>query len=221
MKIFLDTANVKSIEKYNELGVVDGITTNPTLLSKEKGNPIETMKKIVEIIEGPVSLEVVAIDYDKMLEESMKLAKYGKNVVVKIPMTMDGLRVVHTLTKRDIKTNVTLIFSANQALLAAKAGATYISPFIGRLDDIGAEGLNLVSEIVQRFASYDISTQLLVASVRHPSHVIEAAKMGADVVTLPPDILDKMIRHPLTDKGLDSFLSDWKKLEKDNPDLAF
>ena len=221
MKIFLDTANVKSIEKYTELGVVDGITTNPTLLSKEKGNPIETMKKIVEIIEGPVSLEVVAIDYDKMLEESMKLAKYGKNVVVKIPMTMDGLKVVHTLTKRDIKTNVTLIFSANQALLAAKAGATYISPFIGRLDDIGAEGLNLVSEIVQIFASYDISTQLLVASVRHPLHVIEAAKMGADVVTLPPDILDKMIRHPLTDKGLDSFLSDWKKLEKDNPDLAF
>jgi transaldolase len=221
MKIFLDTANVKSIEKYTELGVVDGITTNPTLLSKEKGNPIETMKKIVQIIEGPVSLEVVAIDYDKMLEESLKIAKYGENVVVKIPMTMDGLKVVHVLTKKGIKTNVTLIFSANQALLAAKAGATYVSPFIGRLDDIGAEGLNLVSEIVQIFASYDISTQLLVASVRHPLHVIEAAKMGADVVTLPPDILDKMIRHPLTDKGLDSFLSDWKKLEKDNPDLAF
>jgi transaldolase len=221
MKIFLDTANVASIEKYNELGVVDGITTNPTLLSKEKGNPIKTMKKIVEIMKGPVSLEVVAIDYDKMLEESLKLAKYGENVVVKIPMTMDGLKVVHSLTKKGIKTNVTLIFSANQALLASKAGATYVSPFIGRLDDIGAEGLNLVSEIVQIFASYDISTQLLVASVRHPLHVIEAAKMGADVVTLPPDILDKMIRHPLTDKGLDSFLSDWKKLEKDNPDLAF
>jgi fructose-6-phosphate aldolase, TalC/MipB family len=221
MKIFLDTANVASIEKYNELGVVDGITTNPTLLSKEKGNPIKTMKKIVEIMKGPVSLEVVAIDFDKMLEESLKLAKYGENVVVKIPMTMDGLKVVHSLTRKGIKTNVTLIFSANQALLAAKAGATYVSPFIGRLDDIGAEGLNLVSEIVQIFASYDISTQLLVASVRHPLHVIEAAKMGADVVTLPPDILDKMIRHPLTDKGLDSFLSDWKKLEKDNPDLAF
>ena len=221
MKIFLDTANVASIEKYNELGVVDGITTNPTLLSKEKGNPIKTMKKIVEIMKGPVSLEVVAIDFDKMLEESLKLAKYGENVVVKIPMTMAGLKVVHSLTKKGIKTNVTLIFSANQALLAAKAGATYVSPFIGRLDDIGAEGLNLVSEIVQIFASYDISTQLLVASVRHPLHVIEAAKMGADVVTLPPDILDKMIRHPLTDKGLDSFLSDWKKLEKDNPDLAF
>ena len=221
MKIFLDTANVASIEKYNELGVVDGITTNPTLLSKEKGDPIKTMKKIVEIMKGPVSLEVVAIDFDKMLEESLKLAKYGENVVVKIPMTMDGLKVVHSLTRKGIKTNVTLIFSANQALLAAKAGATYVSPFIGRLDDIGAEGLNLVSEIVQIFASYDISTQLLVASVRHPLHVIEAAKMGADVVTLPPDILDKMIRHPLTDKGLDSFLSDWKKLEKDNPDLAF
>jgi len=221
MKIFLDTANVESIEKYGELGVVDGITTNPTLLSKEKGNPIKTMKKIVEIMKGPVSLEVVATNFDKMMEESLKLAKYGENVVVKIPMTMDGLKVVHALTKKDIKTNVTLIFSANQALLAAKAGATYVSPFIGRLDDIGTEGLNLVSEIVQIFASYDISTQLLVASVRHPLHVIEAAKMGADVVTLPPDILDKMIRHPLTDKGLDSFLSDWKKLEKDNPDLGF
>ena len=214
MKIFLDTANVESIEKYNELGVVDGITTNPTLLSKEKGNPIKTMKKIVEIIKGPVSLEVVAIDFDKMMEESLKLAKYGENVVVKIPMTMDGLKVVHALTKKGIKTNVTLIFSANQALLAAKAGATYVSPFIGRLDDIGSEGLNLVSEIVQIFASYDISTQLLVASVRHPFHVIEAAKMGADVVTLPPEILEKMIRHPLTDKGLDAFLSDWKKLKK-------
>jgi transaldolase len=221
MKIFLDTANVESIEKYNEMGVVDGITTNPTLLSKEKGNPIKTMKKIVEIMKGPVSLEVVAITFDKMMEESLKLAKYGENVVVKIPMTMDGLKVVHALTKMGIKTNVTLIFSANQALLAAKAGATYVSPFIGRLDDIGAEGLNLISEIVQIFASYDISTQLLVASVRHPLHVIEVAKMGADVVTLPPDILDKMIRHPLTDKGLDSFLSDWKKLEKDNPDLEF
>jgi transaldolase len=221
MKIFLDTANVESIEKYNEMGVVDGITTNPTLLSKEKGNPIKTMKKIVEIMKGPVSLEVIAITFDKMMEESLKLAKYGDNVVVKIPMTMDGLKVVHVLTKKGIKTNVTLIFSANQALLAAKAGASYVSPFIGRLDDIGSEGLNLVSEIVQIFASYDISTQLLVASVRHPLHVIEVAKMGADVVTLPPDILDKMIRHPLTDKGLDSFLSDWKKLEKDNPDLAF
>ena len=221
MKIFLDTANLDSIKKYSEMGIVDGITTNPTLLSKEKGNPIQTMKEIVQYINGPVSLEIVASTFDEMMDEGLKLAKYGKNVVVKVPMTMDGLKVVKALSSKDIKTNVTLIFSANQALLAAKAGATYVSPFIGRLDDIGSEGLNLVSEIVQIFASYDISTQVLVASVRHPLHVIESAKMGADVVTLPPDILDKMIRHPLTDKGLDLFLSDWKKLEKEHPDLKF
>jgi transaldolase len=221
MKIFLDTANLDSIVKYNEMGVIDGITTNPTLLSKEKGNPIVVMKKIVEFVKGPVSLEIVADTFDQMMDEALKLAKYGENVVVKVPMTMDGLKVVKSLSDKGIKTNVTLIFSANQALLAAKAGATYVSPFIGRLDDIGSEGLNLVSEIVQIFASYDISTQVLVASVRHPLHVIESAKMGADVVTLPPDILDKMIRHPLTDKGLDLFSADWKKLEKDHPDLKF
>jgi transaldolase len=221
MKIFLDTANVDSIQKYSEMGIVDGITTNPTLLSKEKGNPIKTMKKIVEIIKGPVSLEVVATTFDRMMEESLKLAEYGENVVVKIPMTVDGLKVVKALTDKGIKTNVTLIFSANQALLAAKAGATYVSPFIGRLDDIGSEGLNLIREIIQIFVGYEYSTQVLVASVRHPLHVIESAKMGADVVTLPPEILDKMIRHPLSDKGLDLFLSDWKKLEKDNPDLTF
>jgi transaldolase len=210
MKIFLDTANLDSIKKYSEMGIVDGITTNPTLLSKEKGNPIQTMKEIVEYIKGPVSLEIVASSFDEMMDEGLKLAKYGENVVVKVPMTMDGLKVVNALSSKDIKTNVTLIFSANQALLA-----------IGRLDDIGSEGLNLVSEIVQIFASYDISTQVLVASVRHPLHVIESAKMGADVVTLPPDILDKMIHHPLTDKGLDLFLNDWKKLEKEHPDLKF
>ena len=221
MKIFLDTANLDSIKKYGEMGIVDGITTNPTLLSKEKGNPIQTMKEIVEYIKGPVSLEIVASTFEEMMDEGLKLAKYGENVVVKVPMTADGLKVVKALSSKDIKTNVTLIFSANQALLAAKAGATYVSPFIGRLDDIGSEGLNLVSEIVQIFASYDISTQVLVASVRHPLHVIESAKMGADVVTLPPDILDKMIRHPLTDKGLDLFLNDWKKLEKEHPDLKF
>lgn len=221
MKIFLDTANVDSIQKYSEMGVIDGITTNPTLLSKEKGNPIKTMRKIVEIIQGPVSLEIVATTFDKMMEESLKLAKYGENVVVKVPMTVDGLKVVKALTEKGIKTNVTLIFSANQALLAAKAGATYVSPFIGRLDDIGSEGLNLIGEIIQIFVGYEYSTQVLVASVRHPLHVIESAKMGADVVTLPPEILDKMIKHPLSDKGLDLFLSDWKKLEKDNPDLTF
>lgn len=221
MKIFLDTANLDSIVKYDEMGIVDGITTNPTLLSKEKGNPIQTMKKIVDSVKGPVSLEIVAASFNEMMDEGLKLAKYGENVVVKVPMTMDGLKVVKALSSKDIKTNVTLIFSANQALLAAKAGATYVSPFIGRLDDIGSEGLNLVSEIVQIFANYAITTQVLVASVRHPLHVIESAKIGADVVTLPPDILDKMIRHPLTDKGLDLFLNDWKKLEKDHPDLKF
>src|SRR6187402_985423 len=216
MKIFLDTANVASIEKYNELGIVDGITTNPTLLSKEKGNPIKTMKKIVEIMKGPVSLEVVAIDYDKMLEESLKLAKYGENVVVKIPMTMDGLKVVHSLTKKGIKTNVTLIFSANQALLAAKAGATYVSPFIGRLDDVGQEGMTIIRELVQIFKNYGYQSEILVASVRHPIHVIEAGKLGAHIVTLPPEILGKMLTHPLTDKGLSLFLSDWEKVKKEH-----
>jgi len=221
MKIFLDTANVESIQKYIDLGIVDGITTNPTLLFKENNDPIEAMKKIVKLVEGPVSLEVVATGFDEMMEESLKLAKYGDNVVVKVPMTSEGLKTVHALAKKNIKTNVTLIFSANQALLASKAGATYVSPFIGRLDDIGHDGLTLISDIVQIFASYDISTQVLVASVRHPIHVIESAKLGADVVTLPPEILQKMIHHSLTDKGLDAFLADWERVKKGFPNLQF
>jgi transaldolase len=221
MKIFLDTANIESIQKYIDLGIVDGITTNPTLLFKENNDPIEAMKKIVKLVNGPVSLEVVATEFDEMMEESLKLAKYGDNVVVKVPMTSEGLKTVHALTKKNIKTNVTLIFSANQALLASKAGATYVSPFIGRLDDIGHDGLTLISDIVQIFASYDISTQVLVASVRHPIHVIESAKLGADVVTLPPEILQKMIHHSLTDKGLDAFLTDWEKVKKGFPDIQF
>jgi transaldolase len=221
MKIFLDTANIESIQKYIDLGIVDGITTNPTLLFKENNDPIEAMKKIVKLVDGPVSLEVVATEFDEMMEESLKLAKYGDNVVVKVPMTSEGLKTVHALTKKNIKTNVTLIFSANQALLASKAGATYVSPFIGRLDDIGHDGLTLISDIVQIFARYDISTQVLVASVRHPIHVIESAKLGADVVTLPPEILQKMIHHSLTDKGLDAFLTDWEKVKKGFPDIQF
>jgi len=221
MKIFLDTANIESIQKYIDLGIVDGITTNPTLLFKENNDPIEAMKKIVKFVDGPVSLEVVATEFEEMMEESLKLAKYGDNVVVKVPMTSEGLKTVHALTKKNIKTNVTLIFSANQALLASKAGATYVSPFIGRLDDIGHDGLTLISDIVQIFASYDISTQVLVASVRHPIHVIESAKLGADVVTLPPEILQKMIHHSLTDKGLDAFLADWEKVKKGFPDIQF
>lgn len=221
MKIFLDTANLESIQKYLELGIVDGITTNPTLLFKENSDPVDAMKKIVKLVDGPVSLEVVATGFDEMMEESLKLAKYGDNVVVKIPMTTEGLKAVNALTKKNIKTNVTLIFSANQALLASKAGAAYVSPFIGRLDDIGHDGLTLISDIVQIFASYDISTQVLVASVRHPIHVIESAKLGADVVTLPPEILQKMIHHSLTDKGLDAFLADWEKVKKGFPNLQF
>ena len=214
MKIFLDTANIDSIKKFVDLGIVDGITTNPSLLLKENKDPIDAMKRIVKLVDGPVSLEVVATEYDNIMEESLKLAKYGENVVVKIPMTSAGLKAINSLSKKSIKTNVTLIFSANQALLAAKAGATYVSPFIGRLDDIGHDGLTVISDIVQIFSNYDITTQVLVASIRHPIHVTESAKLGADVVTLPPEILQKMIHHPLTDKGLDIFLADWEKLKK-------
>ena len=214
MKIFLDTANIDSIKKFVDLGIVDGITTNPSLLLKENKDPIDAMKRIVKLVDGPVSLEVVATEYDNIMEESLKLAKYGENVVVKIPMTSAGLKAINSLYKKSIKTNVTLIFSANQALLAAKAGATYVSPFIGRLDDIGHDGLTVISDIVQIFSNYDITTQVLVASIRHPIHVIESAKLGADVVTLPPEILQKMIHHHLTDKGLDIFLADWEKLKK-------
>lgn len=221
MKIFLDTANFESIQKYLELGIVDGITTNPSLLFKENSDPIDAMKKIVKLVDGPVSLEVVATDFEEIMDESLKLASYGNNVVVKIPMTADGLKAVNALTKKNIKTNVTLIFSANQALLASKAGASYVSPFIGRLDDIGHDGLSLISDIVQIFSGYDFSTQVLVASVRHPIHVIESAKLGADVVTLPPEILQKMIHHTLTDKGLDIFLNDWAKLKRGFPNIGF
>jgi transaldolase len=222
MKIFLDTANIEAIKKYLELGIVDGITTNPSLLLKEKSkDPIDLMRNIVKLVDGPVSLEIVAIEFEEIIEESLKLANYGDNVVVKIPMSSIGLKAINFLTKKNIKTNVTLIFSANQALLAAKAGATYVSPFIGRLDDIGHDGLTLISDIVQIFSNYDITTQVLVASIRHPIHVIESAKLGADVVTLPPEILQKMIYHTLTDKGLDVFLADWGKLKKENPNLQF
>ena len=220
MKIFLDTANLDAIKKYNDMGLVDGITTNPTLLSKEKGNPAEIMRQIVKMVKGPVSLEVVGTTAAEMLEEAHRLKKYGQNVVVKIPMIPDGLKAVKKLKEEGIQTNVTLIFSANQAILAAKAGAAYVSPFIGRLDDAGQDGMGLIREIVQIFKNYQFDTNVLVASVRHPLHVIDAGKIGAHVVTLPPDILGKMMSHPLTDKGLSAFLSDWEKVKKENPDLV-
>lgn len=220
MKIFLDTANLDSIKKYNDMGLVDGVTTNPTLLSKEKGNPAEIMHEIVRIVKGPVSLEVVGTTYDGMIEEAHRLKKYGRNVVVKIPMIADGLKAVKKLKEEGIDTNVTLVFSANQAVLAAKAGAAYVSPFIGRLDDAGQDGMTLVREIVTIFKNYSFGTEVLVASIRHTIHVVEAGKIGAHVVTLPPDILGKMISHPLTDKGLSAFLADWEKIKKENPNLA-
>src|ERR671922_410969 len=202
------------------LGLVDGITTNPTLLSKEKGNPAEIMLQIVKIVKGPVSLEVVGTTMDEMIDEAHRLKKYGQNVVVKIPMIPDGLKVVKKLKEEGIQTNVTLVFSANQAILAAKAGAAYVSPFIGRLDDTGQEGMAIIKDIVQIFKNYQFNTNVLVASIRHPLHVIEAGKFGAHIVTLPPDILGRMLSHPLTDKGLSAFISDWEKVKKENPNLV-
>lgn len=216
MKIFLDTANIESIKKFVDMGIVDGITTNPTLISREKGHPEDIMKEIVKIVKGPVNLEVVAINSEEMVEEGLRLKKFGENVIVKIPMTADGLKAVKKLSENKIKTNVTLIFSANQALLAAKAGASYVSPFIGRLDDAGQVGMTVIKEIVQIFGNYGYPAEVLVASVRHPIHVIEAATLGAHIVTLPPDILGKMLIHPLTDKGLALFLSDWEKVKKEH-----
>src|SRR5215467_893206 len=219
MKIFLDSANLPSIKKYNDMGLVDGITTNPTLLSREKEDPNDLMREIVRIVRGPVSLEVVGTKTEEMVEEAHRLMKYGQNVVVKIPMISDGLRAIRQLNLEGIPTNVTLVFSANQAILAAKAGASYVSPFIGRLDDTGQDGMSLIKEIVQIFRNYDFNTEVLVASIRHPLHVIEAGKIGAGVVTLPPDILAKMIMHPLTDKGLAAFLNDWENLKKEKPHI--
>jgi transaldolase len=221
MKVFLDSANLESIKMYNDMGILDGVTTNPSLLSKEKGDPRKVMNEIVRIVKGPVNLEVIGTDYEVMIEEAHRLKKYGENVVVKIPMIPAGLRAVKRLAQEGISTNVTLIFSSNQAILAAKSGASYVSPFIGRLDDNGQDGMSIVREITQIFANYKFKTEILVASIRHPIHVIEAGKCGADIVTLPPEILQKMFTHPLTDKGLNGFLSDWNKVKDLNPDLLF
>ncbi len=219
MKIFLDTANLESIKKYNDMGLLDGITTNPSLLSKEGGDPQKTMEEICRIVKGDVSLEVISTEYSGMIEEAHRLRKYGDNVVVKCPMTADGLKACKALTAEGIPVNVTLIFSPNQAILAAKAGAKYVSPFIGRLDDVGKDGMLLIREIKQIFPNYNFKTQILVASIRHPMHVVEAAKIGADVVTLPAEILGKMLKHQLTDIGLKNFLADWEKLKAEDPNI--
>jgi transaldolase len=212
MKFFIDTADINEIKDLAATGLVDGVTTNPSLVAKSGGKVLDVIKQICEVVEGPVSAEVTATDHKTMLQEGQKLAKIAKNVCVKVPLTVDGLKTCKVLSDNGTKVNVTLCFSAAQALLAAKAGATYISPFVGRLDDIGQEGLLLISDIVQIYNQYDyLTTEVLVASVRHPIHIIESAKMGAHVATLPPAVLRQLFNHPLTDKGLAAFLADWAK----------
>jgi len=215
MKFFLDTASLKDISWAVQAGLIDGITTNPTLLSKQAGDldPRDVLKEICSIVEGPVSAEVVATDTDGMLTEGRSLAKIADNIVVKIPMLEAGMVAVRRLTSEGIHTNVTLCFSSVQCLVAAKAGATYVSPFIGRIDDVGQEGMDVIREARQMFDNYSIATQILAASIRHPRHVAEAAMIGADVATLPPEVLKKLLQHPLTDRGLQTFLADWNKLK--------
>jgi len=213
MKFFLDTANIDEIKRVNELGLVDGITTNPTLIAKE-GRPFEeVIKEIAHTVDGPVSAEVVGLKADEMIEEARQLAKWGENVVVKIPMTEEGLKAVHTLSKEGIKTNVTLIFTVAQGLMATKAGATYISPFIGRLDDIGMNGMQLVEALRIVLDTYDYDTEIIAASIRHLGHLEESALAGAHIATVPGSLFPKLWSHPLTDKGIETFLSDWKKFE--------
>ncbi len=211
MKIFLDTANLPSIKTFIDMGVLDGITTNPTLIAKENRDFLELVIEILKLVPGPVNLEVVSQQAEGMVQEGSELASLGPNVVVKCPMTSEGLKAVRKLRQDGVNTNVTLVFSPNQALLAAKAGASYVSPFIGRLDDAGNEGMKIVEEILQIYRNYNFETEVLVASIRHPVHVVEAAKLGAHVATMPPDVLDKMVKHPLTDIGLKRFLEDWQK----------
>ncbi len=211
MKFFVDTADVAEIKALNDTGLVDGVTTNPSLIMKSGRDIIEVTKEICSIVKGPVSAEVTATDYDGMMKEAKVLAKIAKNICIKLPLTMDGLKACKALTDKGHQTNVTLCFSANQALLAAKAGATYVSPFIGRLDDIGLDGMELIEEIRTIFDNYDFKTQILAASIRTVNHVKEAALIGADVITAPPATLRALVKHPLTDKGLSDFLADWAK----------
>ncbi len=212
MKFFIDTANLNEIREATALGLIDGVTTNPTLIAKEGNVDFKQhIAAICEIVNGPVSAEVTSLDTEGMLSEGREYARIAPNVVVKCPLTMDGLKATRQLTEEGTKVNVTLCFSAAQAILAAKAGAAYISPFLGRLDDIGQNGLVLLAEIIEIYRNYDWGTEVLAASMRHPIHVVEAARMGADVATLPFKVIEQLIKHPLTDKGLDAFLADWKK----------
>jgi transaldolase len=212
MKFFLDTANVDEIRKVNDLGILDGVTTNPSLVAKEKRNFRQTITEICQIVHGPVSAETVSLDWEGMVREGRELATWAPNVYVKVPLTADGLRAVKTLSSEGIKTNVTLVFSAPQGLLAAKAGASIVSPFIGRLDDIGQEGMVLVRDLRQIYSNYGYATEILAASIRHPVHVVEAAKAGADIATMPFAVIMSLIKHPLTDRGIERFLADWQTL---------
>ncbi|MGE5680022.1 MAG: fructose-6-phosphate aldolase [Bacillota bacterium] len=214
MKFFIDTAKISEIKEAASLGILDGVTTNPSLVAKEGGDFRKLLDEIISIVDGPISAEVISTDYESIVKEGKELAAIHKNIVVKVPLIKEGLKAVKTLSDEGIKTNVTLCFSASQALLAAKAGASYISPFVGRLDDISQNGMDLIGQIVQIYRNYGFSTEVLVASIRHPMHLIEAALMGADVATMPFNVIDKLFNHPLTDIGLANFLNDWKKLNK-------
>ena len=214
MKFFIDTANIEEIKKGIEMGLVDGVTTNPSLLAKEKRDPQATIQEILSVVEGPVSLEVIAKDSKGMCEEARKLSALGPNAVIKIPMTEEGVKAVRTLSQEGIKTNVTLMFQPIQALIAAKAGATFVSPFIGRLDDISTRGMGIIEDILTIFSNYGYDTEIIVASIRHPLHVVEAAILGADIATIPFNVLRQLMNHPLTDIGLERFLKDWDSLKQ-------
>jgi len=211
MKLFVDTSSVKDIAALASLGIIDGVTTNPSLMAKEGGDPRHILKEICRIVQGPVSGEVVATDAEGMIREGRELAKLDEHIVVKVPFTREGVKACKALSSEGTPVNVTLIFSATQALLAAKVGASYVSPFVGRLDDIATDGMHLIEEIVEIFDNYEFGTQVLVASCRHPIHIVTAARLGADICTCPPAVLDQLFKHPLTDIGLEKFLKDWEK----------
>ncbi len=214
MKFFIDTANIDEIREAASMGLLDGVTTNPSLVAKEGKNFRELLNEILEIVDGPISAEVVSTDFKGIMKEAKELAAIHKNIVIKIPLIQEGIKAVKALSSEGIKTNVTLCFSASQAILAAKAGATYISPFVGRLDDISHSGMQLIDQIVTIYRNYGFETQVLVASIRHPLHLVEAAEIGADVATIPFGVIKKLFNHPLTKSGLEKFLSDWKTLEE-------
>jgi transaldolase len=212
VKIFIDTANVNEIREAESWGIISGVTTNPSLIAKEGRDFVEVVKEITSIVDGPISAEVISLDHEGMVKEARELAKIHENIVIKIPMTIEGLKAVKILSNEGIKTNVTLIFSSAQALLAAKAGATYVSPFVGRLDDFGADGMMLIEEIVRMFDNYGIETEIIAASIRHPMHAVNAALAGSHIATIPFKVLEQMTKHPQTDIGIKKFLEDWKKV---------